>query len=354
MSNQSISVLLVEDNGGDQGLIRAMISEFGNGDFTLRTVTTVGEAFEALNEHPGDVCLLDLTLPDSDGLRALDRILAAHPTMPIVVLTGLNDEEQAVRAVRNGAQDYLVKGQFEGPMLIRSMRYAIERKRIEDELRTANLVQRRLLSELHHRVRNNLSSLIALIEMSGRKSDSVTEFAGSMAGRVRAMAAAHSVLSQSNWQQQHFIPLLSGVLPSREMGRIDYEGDELVLPPHQVTALAMVIHELAENAVRHGALSVEDGELLIRWQHAEPGADAPDAAYRMWKFEWIERNGPDISPPEHPGIGMKMIEGLIRSELQGDVAFSFGPEGVHHVFTIRLEDLKPIDHQGEPQTAMSG
>ncbi len=128
-------LILIEDNFGDAGLLRAALNEVAGSDFELTHVERLSQALERLKEELFDLILLDLSLPDAHGLDTVARVQQKAPALPIVVLTGLDDEELAIAAMRQGAQDYLVKGQLDSGKLVRSMRYAIERKRAEKEIR---------------------------------------------------------------------------------------------------------------------------------------------------------------------------------------------------------------------------
>ena len=127
-------LLLVEDNPGDARLLREMFSEPGPHNAEVTHVESMGEAEKHLAGHTVDVVLLDLGLPDAQGLAAVRRAHAAAPRVPLLVLTGLDDEELATQALQEGAQDYLVKGQIETRGLLRAIRYAIQRKRSEEAL----------------------------------------------------------------------------------------------------------------------------------------------------------------------------------------------------------------------------
>jgi DNA-binding response OmpR family regulator len=133
MDDKTISVLLIEDNPGDARLIREMLAEARGMCFDLECADRLSTGLERLAEGDMDVLLIDLGLPDSQGLDSLVRVQAQAPEVPIVVLSGLDDETLAVQAVEAGAQDYLVKGQVDSNPLARALRYAIERKRIEEE-----------------------------------------------------------------------------------------------------------------------------------------------------------------------------------------------------------------------------
>ncbi|CAA9212715.1 MAG: response regulator receiver modulated serine phosphatase [uncultured Chloroflexi bacterium] len=131
-------VLLVEDNPGDARLFIEALREAATSSALGATieVTHAGglhAAFAACRDSAPDVVLLDLGLPETQGLETFQRVRDAAPVLPIVVLSGLDDEQTAIGAVREGAQDYLVKGEVDGRLLERSLRYAIERRRAENE-----------------------------------------------------------------------------------------------------------------------------------------------------------------------------------------------------------------------------
>jgi diguanylate cyclase (GGDEF)-like protein/PAS domain S-box-containing protein len=128
------TVLLIEDNAGDARLLREMFREEGAHHTELTLVGSMSDAEARLAQPAIDVILLDLGLPDVQGLGAVRRAHAAAPRIPLVVLTGLDDDSVALQALQEGAQDYLVKGQIETRGLLRALRYAIERKSMEEAL----------------------------------------------------------------------------------------------------------------------------------------------------------------------------------------------------------------------------
>jgi len=131
---QPANVLLVEDNPGDARLIAELLSEHRD-QFRLEShVERLAEAEKAIQNTDVDLVLLDLSLPDSQGSGTLDRLLAHGRNLPILVLSGMDDESTALRMVHAGAQDYLVKGKFDAALLLRAMRHAIERNGAEQEL----------------------------------------------------------------------------------------------------------------------------------------------------------------------------------------------------------------------------
>ena len=174
MSSRSIKTLLIEDNPGDSRLIREMLSEAKDVFFDLRYADRLQAGLDQLGQGGIEVVLLDLGLPDSQGLETLDKTYALAPEVPIVVLTGLDDDTLGVQAVNRGAQDYLKKGQVDGELLMRTLRYAIERKRAKEreaQLQMQLDLSRRLVSVgvmttgVAHEVNNPLAKIIGFTEL---------------------------------------------------------------------------------------------------------------------------------------------------------------------------------------------
>jgi PAS domain S-box-containing protein len=129
-----IEVLLIEDNPGDARLIRELLDMAGSLQYSLKHSVTLSGGLEALSEDIHDVILLDIGLPDSSGLDSVPEIKKRAPKVPIIMLTGLDDEGTSISCLHLGVQDYLVKGKIDSDLLVRSIRYAIGRKRAESEL----------------------------------------------------------------------------------------------------------------------------------------------------------------------------------------------------------------------------
>jgi diguanylate cyclase (GGDEF)-like protein len=134
---QRTRVLLVEDNPGDARLVREALNEGAPDAFTVQVASSLHQALESLAPpaEPVDVVLLDLSLPDSQGLETYRAIHVQHPTVPVLVLSGLNDESIALKAVNEGAQDFLRKSRVDSELLPRAIRYAIERHGMLEQVR---------------------------------------------------------------------------------------------------------------------------------------------------------------------------------------------------------------------------
>ncbi|HXK29978.1 MAG TPA: hybrid sensor histidine kinase/response regulator [Candidatus Binatia bacterium] len=195
-------ILLVEDNPADARLLREVLKEVPGCPFGLAHVEQLGEALEHLREKHFDVVLLDLSLPDAQGLDGLARVRDVAPSVPILVLTGLDDEEMAVNALRVGAQDYLVKGQVNGGGLVRAVRYARERKQVTEENARLfrqvqhNLERLRLLREFDHAVTSTLD-LSTLLDVLMGKIELVLPYS---ATTLRLLNPKNGLLEPAAWR----------------------------------------------------------------------------------------------------------------------------------------------------------
>ncbi len=137
MEEGPIKILLIEDNGADARLIRELLKGTNDGRFELSTEGSLSSGIERLASGTFDAVLLDLSLPDSQGFETFLKVRDQAVGLPVMLLTGLDDEALAVRAVHEGAQDYLMKREITGSLLSRAIRYAVERNKLLRELQDA-------------------------------------------------------------------------------------------------------------------------------------------------------------------------------------------------------------------------
>jgi len=211
-------ILLVEDDRADAYILRRMLEVDGGQRFAVEHVQQLGKGLDRLAEGGIDVVLLDLGLPDSFGLETFHRVNRQAPDVPVVVLSGLDDEAVGVQAVREGAQDYLVKGNIDGQLLVRAIRYAIERHQTQELLRNLSLAddltglynRRGFLAlaeqqvKVARRRRHNL--LLVFIDLDGLKA--INDTLGHDAGN-QALVETADVLRHS-FRDSDIIARLSG------------------------------------------------------------------------------------------------------------------------------------------------
>src|SRR6266849_5291884 len=206
MSICTTKILLVEDNPGDRRLLQEAFAEIAELQPEFISCETLAQALQSLESNRPDVGLVDLGLPDARGLEAIRRIRAAAPELPLVVLTGLNDENSGVQALKEGAQDYLVKTSVDWRSLWRALCYAIERQRMQVELLnlsfndelTGIYNRRGFLSLTQHQIRlanrTGKPFLVAFVDLDGMKQ--INDTFGHKEGN-RALVQAANILRDS-------------------------------------------------------------------------------------------------------------------------------------------------------------
>jgi two-component system, cell cycle response regulator len=211
-------VLLVEDNPADARLLREALAEIADSRFEIIHRETLAQAREFLAKNTSDVILSDLELPDSQGLETVRHIHNVAPGVPVVVLTALNDESFGSQALQEGAQDYLVKGQIDGRLLWRALRYAMERHRVQlgaltlaliDDLTGFNNRRGFLALAEHHAnlaYRTGKTFLVAFVDLDGLKR--INDSFGHQEGN-RALVDASIVLRDS-FRQSDILARLGG------------------------------------------------------------------------------------------------------------------------------------------------
>ena len=181
-----------------------------------------------------------------------------------------------------------------------------------------------LIAELDHRVKNVLACVSVIAEQSRTGSNSVDEFLRVLRGRLRSLANTHDLLSRSHWQGVALAALVRNELaPCMRDGNTLIEGPAVDLKADSVQAIAIVLHELATNAAKYGALSNGRGRVSVRWNWQPNGS-----ARRGIALEWWETDGPPVVRPLTSGFGTSVIRDLIPYELGGTVDYVVATDGV--------------------------
>jgi signal transduction histidine kinase len=224
---ERLRVLLIEDNLADARLTRELLNEASPGGFDLVHAPTLTQGLEYLADSEFDTVLLDLSLVDAQGLDTVRRLRFDQPRVPIIVVSGLDDEGVAIEALHNGAQDYLVKGQGDGHLIARATRYAIERKRTELQLmeardlaEAASEAKSAFLANMSHELRTPLNAIIGFSEIiSG-------ELFGADAHELYRQYATHI-----NGSGRHLLKLVNEVLDVSKFiaGQLELDETEIDL-----------------------------------------------------------------------------------------------------------------------------
>jgi PAS domain S-box-containing protein len=195
--------------------------------------------------------------------------------------------------------------------------------------------QNLLAREVDHRARNALAVIQSIIRLTRAKS--VEDYVAAIEGRIKALARAHTLLSDSRWNGADLATLVGEELaPYRTGDKIIIEGPDISLEPSTAQGLALALHELATNAAKHGALSSEMGKVGLTWQLL------PDALV----LNWTESGGPLIAPPATRSFGLRVIRASIEQQLEGQAAFDWDPEGLRCDLSIPCRDTTTKSREG--------
>jgi PAS domain S-box-containing protein len=264
---------------------------------------------------PHDQCPMAIALKEDRSVRGMEAIAERPDGSRVSFIpspTPLHDE--AGRLV--GAVNMLVD--------------ISERKRAEEQ-------QALLVRELHHRVRNTLATVQAIMGSTARSSDTIEEFKDALIGRIGALAKTHRLLTDEVGDVS-FGDVLHNELDAFDDGsdnRITLTGPDVPLSAQLAVSLGMAMHELTTNAAKYGALSVYGGKIDVTWSMTI------EATRRTLNFDWIESGGPSVSPPKRQGFGSRLLEVVLPGQIQAAATIDYRPEGVRMHCVVPM----PLDEQ---------
>jgi two-component sensor histidine kinase len=194
-----------------------------------------------------------------------------------------------------------------------------------------------MIGELNHRVKNTLALVQSLATQTGHSTSSVEEFETAFTTRLHALAAAHDLLTDTNWRGttlHHIINTAVAPFTAREgrTAHIDVAGPAVWLNSNTAITLALAFHELVTNAAKYGALSIETGRVTISWV-ATPGGNPTEV-----DLKWRENGGPPVKPPSRSGFGTMLLERVLAFESEGKAELSFPKSGAAFNFKLPLSD----------------
>ncbi|MBS0537663.1 MAG: response regulator [Proteobacteria bacterium] len=211
-----------------------------------------------------------------------------------------------------------------------------DRKRAEER-------QLLLAREVDHRAKNMLAVVLSVLRLT--KAKSMPDFVVTVEGRIHALAATHNLLSATHWEGANLRQIVDEELaPYRTNGqdRVRTEGDPAMLLPATAQSVALALHELATNAAKYGALSIDSGRLSLTWAM---GRDALE-------LDWVETGGPPAKPPSSLGFGLSIVRSSIEAQFRGGVAYDWRPAGLHCKLSIPIAQI--VDPEKKTQAAKPG
>lgn len=327
MVGNLIRIMLVEDNSGDVLILSEMLKEIYNDQFELVHFKRVDEGLKH-NNNDIDIMLLDLNLPDSHGIKTFNTMNEHAPEIPIIILTGLNDEELAINIVSEGAQDYLVKGQIDKQLLSKSIKYSIERKNIENQLQISLEEKKLLLRELHHRVKNNLMIISSLLNLQSTyiKDEESKKIFKESQNRARSMALIHERLYQSTDLKrinfgEYIRTLANDLYHSYVMDpnliKLNIDVEDIRLDINTSIPLGLIVNELITNSLKHAFPPSSQGEIKIIFQ-------TQDEKYLLEVIDDGIGFPKDIDYKNTDSLGLRLVTNLTQ-QIDGSIEFNTTP-----------------------------
>ena len=343
MTDIEASVLVLAPGGRDAAVAAAILSEERIGS---RACTTLPELVGGLDAASCAVITEEALLTSNRQVLA-DWIAQQPPwsDFPFILLTmrGAVPDHRLTEMLGNVS---LLERPFHPATLIMAVRFAQRARRRQREAESFLAERERtserqtlLIRELHHRVKNTLATVQALLGASVRTATSVDAFYASFSARVISLAKTHNLLTEDYWQQAPLREMLInelGPYNDAEGTRIRLHGPKVDLLGDLAVPTGMAIHELTTNAAKHGALSVPEGRIEVKWD-VKRSQDR-----RLLKLDWREYDGPPTCPPTRKGFGSTLLHRVLKVQCDADIAFEFRPSGLHFRMEAPIPDTRAV------------
>ncbi len=329
-ATKRVRILILEDSDLDAALVERELAR-SELDIDYQRVSARAPYAQALEEGGFDLILSDFSLPDFNGVEALELARRLAPEAPFIFVSGVVGEEFAIESLKEGATDYVLKQRLE--RLPSAVRRALAEAHERRQRRRAEERMSLLVAELSHRVKNTLATVAAIARLTLRQSPDLKAFDAAFTPRLEALSRAHSLIFEANWGDTELRTIVEQALnPFRKPGEpsIRIEGEDLKLGPKAALALTLMLHELATNAAKYGALSDAGGRVDVRWL-------VQASEHPAIQLHWSEHGGPTVEPPTRKGFGHTLIERSARYELDGSARLSFPPAGMQAEISFPAE-----------------
>jgi len=369
MKTKALQILLVEDNLADARLLREMFSKEKPGSFEFIHFLRMTEALNHLAKSTVDIVLLDMGLPDAHGMDTVRLTHAAAPGVPVIVLTGLDDEAVAAEAMKEGAQDYLIKGQIENRALPRALRHAIERHRLQTETDAIRIQQLQFkdefLSHVSHELRSPLTAIyqfvtILLDGLAGELKRDQQDYLAIVLRNVKQLESMINDLLEVTRVQAgkltieiqstsvcdaitYAVNTLQGAATAKGINLSSEVDSELPMVSADPTRLRQILIILVDNAIKftpaNGAVKIqarmleEDPNLLILEVSDSGCGIRPEMTERIFE-RLFQAQDPALAGRKGLGLGLYICKELVTR--QGGRIWASSTPGVGSIFFVTL------------------
>lgn len=368
MHKELIKLLLVDDDVADRKVVKLALNQSSNVmDFNVETAETLAQATEYLKNKDYDVVLLDLGLPDSGGINTVQKAHEANPNVPIVVLTGLANEEVGLEAIEKGAEDYLIKGMPLEHSLVRIIRYAIERKKVGKKLKEAIEAKSQFMSMVSHELRVPLASIkesIAIVldglvgkitseqrnclDIAKRNIDRLNRLIGDLLDFNKLEAGKMNFEMQGNSINETAKEVYDTMLPStKEKGInlvLELDGN-LPVASFDKDKITQVISNLVNNALKftkEGRITITTSKrqdsIQVSVSDTGCGIKKEDLPRLFHEFEQLETVG--IEKTRGTGLGLVISKEIITRHNGEICAESELGKGTTFFFTLPIQEME--------------
>lgn len=209
-------------------------------------------------------------------------------------------------------------------------------------------IQGVLTDEIHHRMKNMLTMVTAIVRQSMRSAGNLVEAEQAISTRLIAMARAHDLLLKTDLKSAGLQGIIAAAVAQHNSakGSIDIAGEDIQVTPAAIIPLTLLLNELCTNAIKHGALSLPGGSVTLRWRR--------DVAHAALVLHWVEKNGPLVRPPGSRSFGSRLLEEAIPRQLGGFGALTFPISGAAFCLTVPLDKLCPAAPDQKRPTGTAG
>jgi len=322
--------------GRDAAVAAGILAEQGLTSLICRSVNEcVGEFASAFS-----LIVTEEALLNENRLRLAEWVKVQPPwsDFPIILLTNRDSGPVDPRLSFLSAYALTLERPFSPQALVAAVHSAVRARRRQLEVKTllddrdrSDERQRLLIRELHHRVKNTLANVQAVLGATARSSSTIDAFYKTFSARVQSLARTHTFLTDDYWQTALLRDILAAELAHYDdSGRIRLHGPNVSLNADQAVPIGMAIHELATNSVKYGALSVATGVLEVDWTVAF-GEDRDRLS-----LSWRERGGPRVETPTRKGFGTMLFERVLSVQLGAEITMDFLPSGLELGLSLPL------------------